>query len=198
MEKLSHVPTQELGFFGAHSCQPHYTSQGICMKKVFVTLLAAIVMVGATSTAAAETGIGVQFGEPGNVGLSLRFDNIAIGAGWKLGDNGYLAVDADYWLMKNNLAKQPRLVPWSGCWCSPRRPVPSFGTCADRSPVHGFDRSGRSSDRSHQPFRSSTRSTLNSAVRSASALSCKNRSQLFDQFKSFPLTLVIARFLLLH
>jgi len=56
------------------------------------------------TTAKAETGIGIQFGEPGNVGLSLRFDNIAIGAAWGFGDNGYLHVTADYWLLKNNIA----------------------------------------------------------------------------------------------
>ena len=76
------------------------------MKKVFVTLFAAVLMLSATSIASAETGVGIQFGEPGNVGLSLRFDNIAIGAGWKLGDNGYLAVDADYWIGDNKLANK--------------------------------------------------------------------------------------------
>ena len=53
----------------------------------------------------ADNGIGIQFGEPGNVGLSLRFDNIALGAAWGFGGDGYLHVTADYWLMKNDLAK---------------------------------------------------------------------------------------------
>lgn len=76
------------------------------MKKALATLSAVLLMFGASAVASAETGVGIQFGEPGNVGLSLRFDNIAIGAGWKIGDNGYLAVDADYWLLKNNLANK--------------------------------------------------------------------------------------------
>lgn len=52
-----------------------------------------------------STAAGIQFGYPGNVGLSLRFDRIAIGAAWHLGDNGYLHVTADYWLLKNKIAK---------------------------------------------------------------------------------------------
>lgn len=76
------------------------------MKKILVTLSAALLMIAAATPASADTGVGIQFGEPGNVGLSLRFDNIAIGAGWKLGDNGYLRIDADYWLLKNNLANK--------------------------------------------------------------------------------------------
>ena len=74
------------------------------MKRVLLILTAAVVLALAPSTASAETGIGIQFGEPGNVGLSLRFDQIAIGAGWAFGDNGYLAIDADYWVLKKDLA----------------------------------------------------------------------------------------------
>jgi len=76
------------------------------MKRVLTVLCTALLLCGFSSNATAETGVGLQFGEPGNVGLSLRFDNIAIGAGWKVGDNGYLAIDADYWLLKNNLANK--------------------------------------------------------------------------------------------
>jgi len=74
------------------------------MKKVLVTLMAVMLLAGTAATA--ETGVGIQFGEPGNVGLSLRFDNIAIGAGWNLGNNGYLAVDADYWIGDSRLANK--------------------------------------------------------------------------------------------
>ena len=76
------------------------------MKKLSTILLVAIIAATFANTSKAETGIGIQFGEPVSAGLSLRFDNIAIGAGWKFGDNGYLAVDADYWIGKNNLANQ--------------------------------------------------------------------------------------------
>jgi hypothetical protein len=76
------------------------------MKRILLVITAAVAIALAPATASAETGIGIQFGEPGNVGLSLRFDRIAIGASWGFGDNGYLYVDADYWLLKNNIAKQ--------------------------------------------------------------------------------------------
>ncbi len=51
------------------------------------------------------TAIGIQFGYPGNVGLSLRLNNIAIGASWHLGDQGYLHTSIDYWMLHNRLAK---------------------------------------------------------------------------------------------
>lgn len=71
-------------------------------------MITAVVAACAASapTANAETGVGIQFGEPGNVGLSLRFDNFAIGAAWGLGDNGYLHVTADNWLIKDDLARK--------------------------------------------------------------------------------------------
>ena len=52
----------------------------------------------------AETGIGIQFGHPGNAGLSLRFDNLAIGAAWGFGEGGYLHATIDYWMLKKNLS----------------------------------------------------------------------------------------------
>jgi hypothetical protein len=75
------------------------------LKRVLLMMAVVAACVASAPTANAETGVGIQFGEPGNVGLSLRFDNIAIGAAWGFGDNGYLHVTADYWLMKNDLAK---------------------------------------------------------------------------------------------
>lgn len=80
------------------------------MIKVLCLTLLLIVMWSCsvqTSSAANEggTGIGVQFGYPGNVGLSLRFDNVAVGAAWNLGGNGYLHATVDYWMIKNDLAK---------------------------------------------------------------------------------------------
>ena len=75
------------------------------LRRVLVLAVMMASLAVAAPSLNAETGVGIQFGEPGNVGLSLRFDNIAIGAAWGFGDNGYLHVTADYWLMKNDLAK---------------------------------------------------------------------------------------------
>lgn len=71
-------------------------------------LLVAIVgsMAMSAPSLKADNGIGIQFGEPGNVGLSLRFDVFAIGASWDLGDDGYLHLTFDNWLLKNDVAKK--------------------------------------------------------------------------------------------
>jgi len=55
-------------------------------------------------TSSADTGIGLQFGEPTNVGLSVRLSNLALGVGWSFGGDGFLAIDADQWILKNNLS----------------------------------------------------------------------------------------------
>jgi hypothetical protein len=80
--------------------------------KFMRTMILAITVLGTMAVAPhmsagrdGGTAAGIQFGYPGNVGLSLRFDRIAVGAAWNFGDNGYLHVTADYWLLKNNLAK---------------------------------------------------------------------------------------------
>ena len=74
-------------------------------RTLLVVAVAALMAVYGGQQAQAETGVGIQFGEPGNVGLSLRFENIAVGAAWSFAGDGYLAVDADYWIIKENLAK---------------------------------------------------------------------------------------------
>lgn len=53
----------------------------------------------------ADSGIGMQFGEPGTVGVSLRFNNTAVGAAWNFLDNGYLHVNVDQWAMREELVK---------------------------------------------------------------------------------------------
>jgi|GEM_PF-557284 len=70
---------------------------------VLVVMISLVSMQKASAVNESNTGIGVQFGYPGNVGLSLRFDNVAIGAAWSLRDNGYLHATVDYWLIKNNI-----------------------------------------------------------------------------------------------
>ncbi|MFN4985342.1 MAG: hypothetical protein ACK5BQ_01060 [Ignavibacteria bacterium] len=51
----------------------------------------------------ADSGVGMQVGEPGTVGVSLRFSNTAIGAAWNFYDNGYLHVNIDQWAMREEL-----------------------------------------------------------------------------------------------
>lgn len=78
--------------------------------KTIMAIVVIVVIIANVCSARAQnrdqgTAVGIQFGHPGNVGLSLRFDKIAIGAAWRLGDKGYLHVTADYWLLKNKLVK---------------------------------------------------------------------------------------------
>lgn len=74
------------------------------LYKILAASLFTVVIMTSAFTAKADTGIGIQFGHPGNVGLSLRFDNLAIGAAWGFGGNGYIHASIDYWMLKNNLA----------------------------------------------------------------------------------------------
>jgi hypothetical protein len=75
------------------------------MKAITFLIGLALALTLASTSGKAETGLGLQFGDPLNVALSARFDDIAIGAGWRFGDGGYLVADIDYWLLKNDLAK---------------------------------------------------------------------------------------------
>ncbi len=74
--------------------------------RFMVIVCCALFLVLLPSNTQADTGIGVQFGEPGSVALSMRFTNLAIGAGWHLGDDGYLVADVDYWLLEKKLANK--------------------------------------------------------------------------------------------
>ena len=76
------------------------------MRCLIASLIGVVIILAASPTSRAETGVGIQFGSPSNVALSLRFDRLAFGVGWGFGDNGYLVVDADYWILKNELARQ--------------------------------------------------------------------------------------------
>ena len=54
----------------------------------------------------AETALGLQFGTPTNVALSLRFDQFpVIGLGWSFSSNGYIAITLDYWMLHNKINK---------------------------------------------------------------------------------------------
>lgn len=75
--------------------------------KAFLAIAAAALMIMFSNPAEAysDSGVGMQFGEPGTVGLSLRFSNTAIGAAWNFSDNGYLHVNIDQWAIREELAK---------------------------------------------------------------------------------------------
>jgi hypothetical protein len=73
------------------------------MKKLF--LISTICLALFVANSKAETGIGIVFGHPGNVGLSLRFDNFPVmGIAWHSGDDSWIGASIDYWLMKNKLS----------------------------------------------------------------------------------------------
>jgi hypothetical protein len=53
------------------------------MKRLVVLVFALVALAGvAKSKDGGGTGIGIQFGSPSNVALSLRFSNLAMGIGW--------------------------------------------------------------------------------------------------------------------
>ena len=70
------------------------------MKKFAVVVVAVLLAVTSVRAAHAETAIGAVFGYPGNAGLSLRFDNIPIGAAWS---DDFLHATIDMWLKKTPL-----------------------------------------------------------------------------------------------
>lgn len=83
------------------------------MNRVRMVMLAIASIVTLLSAGVAKAGggnegtaVGIQFGYPGNVGLSLRLDNIAVGASWHLGDEGYLHTSIDYWILHNRISKE--------------------------------------------------------------------------------------------
>ena len=75
------------------------------IKGLLVLGTAMCLFFASAQTSSADTGIGIQFGEPGNVGLSLRFSSLAIGVGWSFSGDGFLAADIDMWLNKSNLSE---------------------------------------------------------------------------------------------
>jgi len=74
--------------------------------KTLLLLLTTCGMLAVMPARATETALGIQFGTPGNVGLSLRFDRVSIGAAWQLGNDGYLHTTIDYWAIKSPLGSK--------------------------------------------------------------------------------------------
>jgi hypothetical protein len=67
------------------------------MKKIAHALAVVSLSLASIGVAHAETAIGAQFGYPGNIGLSLRFDRTPIGVAWS---SDFLHGTADRWLKK--------------------------------------------------------------------------------------------------
>lgn len=72
-------------------------------------LLALGLSLASFGAARAETAIGVVFGHPGNVGLSLRFDRTAIGVAWS---DDYLHGTLDWWIKKTPINDTEGKLSW--------------------------------------------------------------------------------------
>ena len=64
-----------------------------------VALVVGLLAIGA-APARSETAVGAVFGYPGNVGLSLRFDNMPINAAWS---EDFFHATVDLWMKKTPL-----------------------------------------------------------------------------------------------
>jgi hypothetical protein len=72
------------------------------MKKLAAGGLAALVLTAtATNSARADTAVGLVFGYPGNVGLSLRFGPTPVNLAWS---QDFLHGTVDVWALKTPLA----------------------------------------------------------------------------------------------
>ena len=73
------------------------------MQRLVAVVIAGCFLLASYGLAEAETAIGAQFGHPGNVGLSLRFDRTPVAAAWS---SDFLHGTVDRWVKKENLAEQ--------------------------------------------------------------------------------------------
>ena len=66
--------------------------------KNFAAVLAALILTAtAESSARADTAVGVEFGYPGNVGLSLRFNRLPVNVAWS---SNFIHGTIDSWILK--------------------------------------------------------------------------------------------------
>ena len=76
------------------------------MKTIGLLLTAVAAFALASSRLAqADTAVGLQFGYPGNVGLSARFDKLALSAAWS---SDYLHATGDVWLKRTPMKEDDR------------------------------------------------------------------------------------------
>lgn len=76
------------------------------MRKYAIVLSALVSILATSGVARAETAIGAVFGYPGNVGLSLRFDQTPIGAAWS---SDFVHATIDRWVIKKPLGDVDKL-----------------------------------------------------------------------------------------
>ena len=79
------------------------------MKRLFVIVAVLGLSAFAAGSARSETAIGAVFGYPGNVGLSLRFDNMPIGAAWS---NDFIHGTVDWWMKKTPMKDGDGKLAW--------------------------------------------------------------------------------------
>ena len=88
------------------------------MKKFATGLAALILTATAASTARADTAgddgtaaVGLVFGHPGNIGLSLRFGNVPINVAWS---QHFIHGTIDYWVLREPIAPDAGLSLYLG------------------------------------------------------------------------------------
>ena len=90
------------------------------MKKLAIVLAALILTATAENTARAQdadtaddgtAAVGLVFGYPGNIGLSLRFGNVPINLAW---GQDFLHGTVDYWVLKEPLSSDGALSLYIG------------------------------------------------------------------------------------
>ena len=81
------------------------------MKKLAPVLAALILTATAEGSARADTAVGVEFGYPGNIGLSLRFGHTPINLAWS---RYYIHGTIDRWLLLEPIAPDAGLSLYVG------------------------------------------------------------------------------------
>jgi len=76
------------------------------VRSAVIVVAAALLTLATFGTVRAETAIGAVFGYPGNVGLSLRFNNMPIGAAWS---EDFVHGTIDMWMAKKPLGTNENL-----------------------------------------------------------------------------------------
>ena len=78
--------------------------------KAPITVVAVLALsLACIGTARAETAIGAVFGYPGNVGLSMRFDNMPIGVAWS---DKFIHGTIDMWIKKTPMKDTEGKMSW--------------------------------------------------------------------------------------
>ena len=79
------------------------------MRGAVIVSAAALLTLATFGTVRAETAIGAVFGYPGNVGVSLRFNNMPIGAAWS---EDFVHATIDMWMVKKPLGSTNDNLDW--------------------------------------------------------------------------------------